>query len=455
MNRNFIFLLLIPTLSALWSCKSKQAIAAMEEVNEEWFEDRVSLMNIPIRINAEELERSINSQLEGILYEDKDMNDGDDMMVKAEKREDISLTIDSQLVKYRVPLGLWIKYDAGLMDVQAKGDIALNFKTSFNIKEDWTMETLTELEGYEWLKKPTVNLIGINLPVGFIADLVLRNSKATITKSIDEQVKQNIDLKKLIGEAWVQMHDPILVSEEFNTWLTIRPESIGMTPLIVDEGEIVSTVVVESRPVVELGEKPETQVVTPLPSFKYKQEANDDFTIHLRSKISFEEAERIARNQTVGETFSQGKRSVKIEDLRISGKGTRLLVSTTLSGSYSGNIELSGRPVYNHKRNAIDIDDLDFTLDTKNVLYKTAAWLLKGTLRKEIQKNMDFLLDYNMQDMKKQLQQQLEHYPITESIFLKGDLDDLNIQNAFISTDGILVDVALKGRLNVQVNGLN
>lgn len=427
----------------------------MEEEYQEWYEEQVSLINIPIRINAEELQRSLNTQMEGLLYDDKDINDGDDMMVKAEKKDDISLEIDSQMVKYRVPLGLWIKYDAGFMDVEATGDIALNFQTSFNINPDWSMQTITTIEGYEWLKKPRVSMIGITLPIGFIADIVLKNSKATIAQAIDDQVKNNLDLKRMIGGAWQQMYSPLLVSEEYKTWLTIVPQTISMTPLIVDDGEIVSTVVVESKPEVLVGAQPATPSPQPLPPFEYRQVAAEDFSVTLRSRITFDEVQRLAQTQLKGQTFESGKRSVTVKDIAITGQGSRLLVETQLSGSYEGKIKLSARPIYNQRRDAIDIKDMDFTLETKNVLYKTAGWLLKGTLRKEIQKNIDFILDDNMKAVQKQLQEQLKNYPITNQIFLNGNLDQLNIQNAFVTVDGLLVDVALRGQLQVQVNGLN
>lgn len=40
----------------------------------------------------------LNRQFDGMVYEDDDMNDGDDMMVKVEKQGDISFFIDSNFV---------------------------------------------------------------------------------------------------------------------------------------------------------------------------------------------------------------------------------------------------------------------------------------------------------------------------------------------------------------------
>ena len=425
----------------------------MEQYND-FFEEKISTLNIPIRINAKELQNSLNEQMQGLLYEDDNIND-DDLMVKAEKENDIELEIDSQLVKYKVPLKLWIKYDAGITTLQATGAIELDFKTAFTIQNDWSLETVTELQGYKWLEKPKLKVIGISVSVGLIADLVLNNSKKTITEAIDEQVKNNLDLPTIIGEAWDQMHQPLLVSEEYNAWLTVNPQNIGMTRLKLDNDRITSTVIVESKPRVRIGQKPQAEVPSRLPVFNYLSSNQEDFAINIQSEITYTEAERIGKSNLVGETFSQGKRSVTIQDLQLYGKGNKLIVSTKMTGSYNGEIYMVGKPVYNERKNSIDIEDLDFTLDTKNFLYKSAGWLLKSTIRKKVQENLDFLLDANMNEMKDQMAKQLENYKITEGIILKGELDELAIKNAYLAPEGIRVFLSITGKLNVEVNGLN
>lgn len=450
-----ISLLFVLFTFTLFACNPSKQLSKPMEHYEERFEDRISIMSIPVRIQVKELEKSLNTQMEGLLYEDDDMSDGDNMMVKAEKKEDITLTIDSQLVKYRVPLALWIKYDAGLTNLEADGEIALSFKTAFHITEDWKMETLTEIEGHEWLKKPKLKMGALSLPVGFVADVVLRNSRETITKSIDEMVKENLKLDEIVREAWTQMFDPILISEEYNTWLQVNPENIAMTPLNVEDDVISSTIIVESKPGVKLGEKPANNPVNPLPPFQYAVENFDDFVIHLSTEIPYSEAERIAKLSMVGETFESKGKSVRVEDIELFGQGNKLIVNTQLSGSYNGNIYFEGKPEYNTNHNSIDIKDLKFTLESRNFLLRSAAWLLKSTMKKRIQDNMDFLLDYNLKEIESQMQEQLQNYPLTNQIFLNGNLDELFIQNAYLAPDAIKVEVAIKGKLNVQIKGFN
>jgi len=436
------------------SCKTSK-IMPPEERYDTRFEEKKSLINIPVRINMLELEKSLNRQLSGVIYEDNDINDGDDMMVKAEKRSDIKLSVNGRQINYRTPLNLWIKYDLGLTTVEATGALALNFKTSFDIRNDWTVETQTDIEGYEWLEKPKLRVIGMNLPIGFIADMILKNSKSKLTKSIDKLTKDNLDLRKMVEDAWKRFFDPVLVAPEYNTWLTLNPESIGMTPLTTINNELVSTIVVESMPKVKIGDRPEVGSPKSLPPLRYVDKAQEDFVIHIKADVSFREAERIAQTALVGETFTQGRRAVKIEDVKLYGQGNNLVVTTKLSGSYEGNVYLIGKPVFNLKTNKIDLDNLDFSLETKSFLVKSGAWILKSTLRKKLQENLDFLLDYNLKGIQEKLQQQLTHFSLTSGAYLTGQLQVLNIENVYLTQDAIIVDLGLQGRVNVVVNGLN
>ncbi len=439
----------------LFSCKTAQLTKPMEQYEEIMEENKISVINIPVNINLRELQQSLNKQLDGVIYEDKDLNDGDKMMLKAEKRDDITLSAEGQSIKYRVPVKVWVKYDIGITKLEANGEIALSLKTDFTIDRDWNLATVTNIEKYEWLKQPKLQMGSMGVPVGFIANIVLNQSKAVITKSIDDLVSESFNLREQVEATWKQMFDPVLVAPEYNTWLLVNPQNIGMTPLVTDKESISSIIFIESRPKVNLGEKPKSLKINQLPPFVMRDTTESDFVVHLKTDVPFTEAERIAKAELLGETFSEGKRSVKIEDIELYGQGTKLIINTRLSGSYNGNIYLSGRPFYDAKKNTVDIKELDFTLETRNFLYKSAAWLLKGTLRKRIEENMNFLVDYNLTEMKKQLQTQLTNYKITQSITLDGDLDELYIRDAFLAPESIRVEVALKGKVNVQVSGLN
>ncbi len=446
---NFLFLAL---MIHLFACKSSKLIQPMEQYDR--FEEKISRINIPVSIKMEDLEQTINKQINGIIYEDDTFDDGDKMMVKAEKKKDIKLRIDSQMVKYQVPLGLWITYDLGLGKVSADADITLDFSTAFVVKDNWSVETQTQITGYEWQKKPRLTMAGLSIPVGFVGNLILNRSRDFIGKSLDDQIAENLKFDTLVGDTWKQLFEPIAVAPEYNAWLVIHPSKIGMTPLEANEDALQSILKVEALPNIVLGEKPEVTIPEALPPFHYEAGDDEDIELHLKTAISFQEAKRIAQNQLVGERFEQGKKAVTIEDIDLYGQGNKIVVNTKLSGSYNGNIFLTGKPVFNERRSAIDIEDLNFTLETRNFLFKSAGWLLRSTINNKIKDNLNFLLDYNLTEIQSQIKQQLEDYEITKGANLKGKLDELAITNVYLTPDGIRLDLGITGEIQLQISQL-
>lgn len=454
MKKTNYFILFVVILSFA-ACKTSQPIRPMEQYLQEGIEEKISNINLPLKIHIRELEKSINKQLPDPLYRDSSTTDGDNMSIIAKRREDITLGVDSQQITYRVPLILDIKYDIGFTKVNAFGEIALNFKTAFNILENWELQTSTILVSHEWLQTPKLKLAGVSLPIGFIANIIINRSREELTKAIDEQVSVNFDFKKAIEDTWKNMFAPMLVSEEYNAWLNINPIDIGMTSMVTDKDTIMSTVIIASKPKITLGRKPESTTWHPLPLFKYRPAGEESFTLFLNTDISYDQAEKIAKDQILGETYSSGNKSVTIEDIELYGQADQLIVNTKLSGSYNGSVYMEGKPTFNRKKNSIDIKDLNFTLDTKNFLIKSAGWLLKSTIKKQIQDNLDFILDYNLSEMEKQIQSQLANYSFQDGISLKGNLEGLNIENAYLTPQGMRVVIALNGKLGMQISGFS
>lgn len=432
------------------ACKTTQP-QRPEEQYEALFEQGISVVNIPVEFSIRQLEGMLNRQLDTVLYEDNDINDGDDMMVRAEKAEDITLSLDSNRIAYRVPLDIWVRYNAGIGRVEGTGVVAIELETGYNIRPDWTLETQTEIRSYEWLEKPRLRMGLVSLPVGFVADLLIDNFKGTITENIDEQISDNLRLDSLVEEAWKQMHEPILVSEEYLAWMVLHPEKISMTPIDIEADEVRASILIESKPQITFGNQPKDQLIPPLPTFAYAAVGGEDFFIRVGTEIAYREAERIAKSTLEGERFDYGKRYVVVEDIELYGQGNKLVVNTRISGTFEGLISMTGRPEYNPRKNSIDIKDLKYTVDTRNFLLRSAGWLLKSKFKNMIESNMDFLLEENLKEMEDQIRQQLSDYELTENFVLKGELGNLNIANAYLAPDGMRVDVALKGKVKVSL----
>jgi len=431
----------------------------METYNqEERFEPKTSIIRIPVNLDLAELEKSLNTYLDSSLYEDDSFEDGDRMKVKATKDGVIRLSVEGMAISYQVPLSLWIQYNTGIGKVEATGRLNLNLKTSFFIGQDWKMLTQTFLQSHEWKEKPRIRFGGVSIPVEPLANLILQRSTATIGKNIDETVAKSFKLEEYVTSAWQLMFHPFELSSDYQTWLVVNPTDLGMTPLKVENGKMLATIVVQSQPSLRFGARPTTNPQIKLPNFSFRNlnsSAEEGFQIYLDATLTYADAERLTKQSIQGQRFEQGKRYVVVEDLELYGQGNNIVVNLKLSGSYNGHIYLIGAPVFNPKRNRIEVENLEYTLDSKNFLLRSAAWLAKGTLKSKLQENMDYLLDNNLQDAQRQMRETLQGYEIASGIELQGNLEELAIHNAYLSADGIRVVMLLSGNLGVNIVGLS
>jgi hypothetical protein len=417
-------------------------------------EDKRSILHIPIELKISELERTLNEELQGVLFNDNSFDDGDNLKLKATKVGNIGFKADNKSISFALPLALDIQYDAGILGtLNAAGDISLDLKSEYNIQPDWSIVTKTEISGHRWLKRPTLQMGSINLPIGTLVDLVLSKTRRSIGREIDDVIKDYLGLSRVVQDTWDMLFQPLLVSPEYSAWMQFNPSTIGMTPVGVVNNTLSTTVVIQAKPLVSIGPRPADQETAQLPPLTLYPALAPGIELHLNTQVAWEEAERIAKEQVLGETYASGKRKVTVEDLKFYGTSdNKVVVNTRLSGSYTGNIYLSGSPELDQGSNKIKIKDLDFTLETRNVLMKGGAWLLRSTIKNRLQDNMNFLLQYNLGEMKNMLQSELNNYRLGAGLRMAGNVDRLEIGKLQLGSNGFNVGLDVYGNLKVLVS---
>lgn len=417
-----------------------------------------STLSIPVSISVDELLRSLNARMSGkALFEDYSYDDNghDGLMMNAWKSQDLTLFFSGNTVKYRIPLKLWVKKELVFgAEAEAEGELALNFKTSFNINPDWSVSTQTEVEYHEWLKRPVLKTGIGDVSVETIANLVLNRSKKTLSKTLDQYVSQQINLRPYVQEVWEAIQQPMLVDESYRMWSKTTPLSIGLTPITTYNNALQTKIAVECLNDVSFGEKPGFRENSFLPNLTLLDEAPDDFQMRFATDVPFAEAERLAKNIMVGQVFESGKKKVKVEDITLWGNNDRIVVNTRLSGSFNGQIYFIGRPEFNPEKNQIEVKDLDYHVDTKSFLLRSASWIFQGTIKKKMAASMTFPLDQNIAEVKNAVQQTLSNYQIQPGITLYGALDSVAVQDTRVTPTGIRVNLFSTGKVNVDVKGL-
>lgn len=422
----------------------------------------VSNVNIPIRLNAAEIERLLNNKLSGDIYTDNNVDD-DGLMMKATRTQNINIRLDGFQMYYRVPVKIWVfkklldNVLTGKRGIEAEGELALNFRTAIEVKPDWSVEPRTELVGYDWIRNMAVKTGIGNLDVKYIADLIIKRSRTTISTAIDQQLKSQFLIRKNLEDAWTMMQRPVPVTSSYGTWwVKLTPQSVEMTPFSTSGDVLQANINIQSLAEVVAGTvQPIFRPDTYLPPFKIGYGANNDFAVNLSTDIPIKEAEALAKSYAVGQVFQPAGKRIEVRDIQLFGQNDKIVVNTSFSGSYTGSLYLVGRPVFDPIKNTIYLEDLDYDLQTKDFLINSAKWLFDKTILKKMKEACVFPLDENVKFFKEMMNSQIQNYKFNNNVSLKGFVNDIKVTDIKILRDKIKIYVSSTGNLNVDVEGLD
>ncbi len=422
-----------------------------------------STVNVPVSIALRDVERQLNAQVNGLIYEDNDLdnNGGDNLMTKVWKREPITVSAKDSLFQFVVPLKIWVRAGVKILGFRQTADtefeLNLRFSSRFSMDPDWSVSTQTRADGYDWIKKPAFSIAGIQIPIaGFVGRMIDKNLGG-ITTTLDRQVRRDVDLRTPVLQAWNTIRQPYLLSDAYKTWLLVSPQRIVITPLRFEGNVIRASIGIEGYTITTIGAKPVIKPAVSLPDLTVvPQLTNTDFQVGLLSEISYPEAAQLAARAFVGKTFafSGNKYSVTITDIDLYGQNDKLIIKAGLSGSITGNVYLRGQPYYDGEHKTISLKELEYDFDTKNLLQRTANWLLHGTFANLLQKQLTIPVGPQLNELHQSVQNQLKNNQIATGVMLNGVLDEVRPDQVYLTPTALLAVVYAKGRVTVKVDGL-
>jgi hypothetical protein len=450
---------LLSIILGLGSCKTTEPLRPTESYVTPDYKPQVSTISLPLEMDMKSVETLLNQKLTGLIYEDNslDNNGGDNLMVKAWKKDNIKIALNNNQLSYQVPLKLWIKagwkiekLGISLSDYrEMNAEIALKFKTNITLNPDWTISTKTESDGYDWISSPVLKIGPVNVPIKFIADLILQYNLKTISKAIDDGMKESLDLRPYAKQAWVDVQAPVNLSPEYSLWLAVQPTDVLAMPLSGKNGKIRQVAAIQSLVMCSIGKKPEMNSVSKLPDLRIVNKIDENTVVNMVADIPYTYVDSISQQNLLRKTFAEGKKSITINSIKIYGNDNEMIVQTEVSGSMTGKLFFRGKPVFNKPDSSIRISNFDFEVHTKNVLVKSAGWLLKGGIKSSIEKRCVYPVGANIKETQAAIQQSMTHYPLSNGFYLAGKVDNFEVQELYLTPGSIKAAVSLQGKVRI------
>jgi len=420
-----------------------------------------SELPLQVEIDVKKLEASINKKMNGLIYEGSNISNKD-LSVKVWKAQNFTFSINNNVIEYRVPLKVWTRFAWKVEkfgftvgdQYEANGSIALTYKTTLSIDKNWKLVSKTASSGYEWIETPKLNMVGVTVPVTPVASLALSQCDRIISAQIDKTLAETIDLKKYVGQAWIEVQKPRKVSDENDLWIRISPKDVYVSPFTTTNNKLNLSVSLYAQIESFMGAQPAANSPVALPPFKYVNHPAQQFNLNVGSDVTFNKISEMAKKQLLNKPFSEGEKTLTITDLSIFGREGKAVFEADVIGSFKGRIYFTGNMVYNPEKLAVEITEPTFDVKTSNALVKSASWMLHGMILKKINPYLTYPIKAILDKMKSDVNQMLSNYNIVDGVSIQGKLTDIAVIDLSLVPGAVRIQANVKGNIGLKVQDM-
>ncbi|QJW90208.1 DUF4403 family protein [Spirosoma taeanense] len=459
-QRTIGFLFVLLALAGAVNCKREGPKAPVAEEFEPAIPDPVSFVAGNITFQIRDLERKINQSLNPILVSEETFQGkkGQAWRLRVERTGRVRIRYTSGRVSFSAPLRVMYTNPLGLSKNRKHRQLcalSVNFVSPLAVGSNWRLTTRSRFENYEWIKRPTVRLLGVDFGITRLAETLLNKRKADIEAAIDKAVHSELRLDKHVRRVWRDLQKPLRISKKpEEIWIIPRPFSIAAAPVYGNSRQITIPIQIAFRVDTRFGEQPVVTELERLPRLLRRNKLPEASRLEVLAFIPYTDLNHVLEQAMSKQKLDLVGGRVKVKEATIYGGGRSLVLEAKLGGTVNGTLYFHGQPRYDTLTNTLRVKDVDFDVDTKEYLLSTADWLLHDHLRDTLQSVLVVPLN-----------RQIARLPnIIETAFARGkagkktdlDLEGFRLvpQRIVIRPDGIQVLIKVESKVAVLIKKL-
>jgi hypothetical protein len=447
----------------LYSCSTAKKIGALKPLPSDntpmVFSTKTSFVNMPLEITLKEIENQLNKTLAGEIYNDTNLDD-DKTEMKITKTAPIRLIEKDGKIQTILPLKIWSKFKYGTDFMGLNDTREINLNGSITLTSDvklsnWKMSTTSKIEDFNWTESPTIVVAGRNVPITYIINPTLSIFKSKIAKKIDDAIEKTCDFKPYVLNVLEKMSIPFLTSEQYQTWFKLIPIEVYVTDATIAKSKINMDLGLKCNMQTMVGQQPKSDFDRNAIAFKPVTKVPDKVTANVAAISTYESASKIITSNFQGKEFASGNRKIVVQKVGLWQRDGKIIIELDMTGSINGSIYLSGIPNYNSVTKEIYFDQMDYVLNSKGLLTKTANWLLQGVILKKIQETCRYSIKGNLEEGKKSLLPYLNNFSPMKGVFVNGTLNDFDFEKVEVTDQAMIAFITTTGRMSVRIDGMD
>ena len=418
-----------------------------------------SLVNIPVNIKLKNIENLINTYIEKLIYYDDNIED-DDLKIKLWKQDTVRLKHSDGRIEIALPLKAEVDYRFGTnklgFDMYTTRSFDFNGTITFLSTVDldqWHLKTQTNLKSIDWHEKPTMLILGKKISINRVVNSAVKYFKEQIEHKVDTAISESLSYKPYVIDALKRMSQPIQLNSDYNSWLRVVPNELYVTNATINNDTIKFLMGMKCEIETHVGQKPLQKLDTLIP-LKTVKDLPNQVTAHLIGMSTYKNASEVLTKNFIGYEMGTGRKKVMIKHVDLWQKNNQLIVALDVVGNISGTLYLSGNPMYDEINKEIYFENLDYVIDTKNVLAKTASFIANKYILNEIKTRCRYSISDLLSSTDLYVKEFLDHYEPVKGVYVNGKIDSVKFQELQLTNDAMIIIVKAMGEVSIEISGL-
>ena len=245
-----------------------------------------------------------------------------------------------------------------------------------------------------------------------------------------------------------------MTSEQYETWFKMVPMELYVTEAKLSKSKITLNMGLKCNMQTMVGQKPKNSFDATKIVLKPVASIPENTTASVVAVSTYESASKIVTKNFQGQEFASGSRKIVVKKVDLWRKDGKMIIALSVAGSINGTIYLSGIPNYNPITKDIYFDQMDYVLNTKSVLMKSANWLMQGTILKKIQESCRYSIKGNLEEGKKSMNPYLSNYSPMKGVFVNGTLNDFEFEKVELTDKAIIAFITTSGKMSISIDGM-
>ncbi len=454
------------TVIIMWlsGCGTTQKIEALKPApsynTNVVYDKQTSYLNLPVEVSVADLQTQTNKYLNGLIYDDENIED-DNLMMKVWKQAPILIDEKDGKLTMVLPLKVWVRVRYGISkfgvslydtkELNLNGNVRLSSLVTFS---NWKLTTNTQINGIDWVQSPSVSIAGKDIPITLLINPAIALFKGRVGKMVDDAIEKSLDIKPYLLNALEQVSKPVQVNNDYHVWFAMQPLELYTNKAVVANKNISIVMGMKAYLETTVNSKPTLSFDKTKLILLSAEKLPDDFGVSVAGICTYESAASLMKQNFTGKVFESGGKSVTVNDVALWGKDGKMIVELAMTGSVNGTFYLSGIPAYDTSKQEVYLDQVDFVLDSKSRLLKMGDWVAHGRIAKKIKESCRYSIKDQLNQGNATLKNYLNNYQPAKGVRVNGRVDGLTPKKITLTPNAIVTMITADGKVSISVDGL-